>query len=180
MFIFLSAFKKVYNGNNLGTEHGLKDGSSFFKPSSFQLVINPTLVPKAFDCGMFNSWRLHRLLPMKIWKCKSRTKLTSLNFLARNLQASWYMCLWRKRTLDTLNASYCRRKEERRREWEGRVWKGREGKDKGGKILHLFGTLVPLLFAPTEVWGSCDFVPLSGLYFLCNCGSLCLSVSQVS
>lgn len=65
MFIFLCAFKKVHNDNNLGAEHKLNDGSAFFKPSSFLLVINPLLVPKAFDCGVFNSWRLHRLLPMK-------------------------------------------------------------------------------------------------------------------
>lgn len=80
MFMFLSAFKKAYNGNSLGTEHRLNDGSSFFKPLSFQLVINPPLVPKAFDCSMFNSWRLHRLLPVKICKCKLRIKLTSLHF----------------------------------------------------------------------------------------------------
>lgn len=57
----------------LSLEHGLNDGSTFFKPS-FQLV------PKAFDCSMFNSWELHRLLPVKICRCKFRNKLTFLHF----------------------------------------------------------------------------------------------------
>lgn len=71
---------------NLALEHQLKDGSTFFKPSSFQLVINAQLVSKTFDCSMFDSWRLHRLLPVKICRCKFRNKLTFFAFLARNLQ----------------------------------------------------------------------------------------------
>lgn len=131
----------------LALEHRLNDGWTFFKPSSFQLVINPQLVPKAFDCSMFNSWRLHRLLPVKICRYKFRTFL----HFWQEIFSLFGICPWRKRTqtLGTLNTSCCRREE--RSEWKEREGKGR----KGEKLTSLWHSCSPYL--PTLTWDSCGF-----------------------